>query len=101
VARLARGWRAPVSAREVEPFRDQLEGLLDLADEQLDRRERDRLRLVIGQRHGDWFAWVGGLPVQQLAERLIGLLEDADKELTPEQVRELESLIRKRLPVHP
>lgn len=87
--------------RETEHFRAQTERLLDLADEQLDLQERDRLRLAIVERRGDWFALVGGMPAQELAERFTALLADADRELPPDQVGELEALIRGRLPKYP
>ncbi|HEY7560951.1 MAG TPA: hypothetical protein VH650_02135 [Gaiellaceae bacterium] len=86
---------------EFERLRARVESILDLADEQLVLQERGRLRLAVEERHGDWFALVGGLPMQTHAERLVGLVGDADRELSPEQVRELEGLIRRRLPRYP
>ena len=44
---------------------------------------------------------VANSPVQGLTERLTGFLDDADRELPPGQVRELEALIRERLPKYP
>ena len=86
---------------ELEHFRAQTERLLDLAADQLVLQERDRLRVAIDQRHSDWFALVGGTSVQGLAERFTALLADADRDLSPDQVRELEALIKKRLPKYP
>ena len=86
---------------ELEDFRAQTERLLDLADERLDDGERDRLRSAIEQRHGDWLPMVANSPVQGLTERLTGFLDDADRELPPGEVRELEALIRERLPKYP
>jgi hypothetical protein len=86
---------------EYESYRLQIERLLDLADEQLDERERDRLRVAIDLRHGDWLAIVRDTSTHNLAERLIGQLAEADDELTPEQVRWLEVLVQERLPRSP
>ena len=79
-------------------FRAQTDRLLDLVDERLDDGERDRLRAAVEQRHGDWLPVVANTPAQGLTERLTGFLAHADRELPPDQVRELEALIRERLP---
>lgn len=86
---------------ELDDFRAETERLLALADDQLALQERARLRAAIEERQGDWFALVGGTSVQGFAERLAGLLAEADRELPPDQVRELEALIRKRFPKYP
>jgi hypothetical protein len=83
---------------ELEHFRAQTERLLDLADERLDEGKRDQLRSAVEQRHGDWLPMVANTPVQGLTQRLTEFLADADRELPPEQVGELEALIRERLP---
>lgn len=86
---------------KLEDLRTETGRLLDLADDQLVLQERTRLRMAVDERHGDWFSLVGGLPMQELAVLLVELLADADRELPPDQVRELEALIRKRLPKYP
>jgi hypothetical protein len=63
---------------EFEHLRARVEGLLDLADDQLVLQERGRLRLAFEERHGDWFALVGGLPMQTHAQYLVLLFEEAD-----------------------
>jgi len=84
-----------------ESYRAGIERLLDLAHEQLDERERDRLRVAIDLRHGDWLAIVRDTSTHNLGERIVGQLAEADDELTPEQVRWLEVLIHERLPRSP
>jgi hypothetical protein len=84
-----------------ESYRLQIDRLLDLAYEQLDERERDRLRVAIDLRHGDWLAIVRNTSTHNLGERLVGQLAEADDELTPEQVRWLEVLVHERLPSFP
>jgi hypothetical protein len=64
-------------------------------------QERGRLRLTLEERHGYWFALVGGLPIQAQAEYLVLLLDEAGRALSPAQVRELEALMRRRLPRYP
>ena len=82
-------------------YRSQIERLLDLAEEQLTEGQRDRLRVAIERRHEDWLRIAGDTPVHNLAERLIGQLAEADRDLAGEQVRDLEALISERLPASP
>jgi hypothetical protein len=87
---------------EFERLRARVEALLDQADEQLvSLQERGRLHLTLEERHGYWFALVGGLPIQAQAEYLVLLLDEAGRALSPAQVRELEALMRRRLPRYP
>ena len=85
----------------LEDFRSEVERLLDQAEAQFVLQERGRLREAITHRRGDWLALVGGLPMQGLASELVELLARADRALTREEVRDLEKVIRKRLPYYP
>jgi hypothetical protein len=75
-----------------------IERLLDLAHEQLDDPERRRLRATITARYGDWEIIARGTAVHNPAERLVGQLADADAELAPDEVRQLEARVYERLP---
>jgi hypothetical protein len=84
---------------EFDAFRDQLLRLLDLADERdLTDVARDRLHQAIKLRHGDWLGQVVGTPAEDLGRRLVAQLAEADNELPPAQVEELEALVLARLP---
>jgi hypothetical protein len=90
-----------VSTDELNAFRDEVRTLLARAHDQLNDQERERLRAVIDQRHGDWPKLARDTSAEHLAWRLIGQLEEAEQELAPDQVRELESLIKGDLPKGP
>jgi hypothetical protein len=93
-------WRAPVSEHdEYEHFRAGIERRLELAQKELDVDDLARLRFAVQSRHGEWLRFVGHKPlVKKHAESLIALLADADKELRPNQARDLEALVLERLP---
>jgi hypothetical protein len=86
---------------KLEDFRSEVERLLDQAEAQFVLDENGRLREAIDNRHGDWLAIVGGLPMQGLAGQFVDVLARADRTLTLGEVRELENMIRKRLPYFP
>ncbi|HEY7563091.1 MAG TPA: hypothetical protein VH650_13030 [Gaiellaceae bacterium] len=85
----------------LEDFRSEVERLLDRAEGHFVLQENGRLREAIDNRHGDWLAIVGGLPIQGLAAEFVDLLARADRALSLGEVRELEKVIRKRLPYFP
>jgi hypothetical protein len=75
--------------------------LLERADEQLTAAERARLRVAIEYRHGDWEGIAHQAPVLGFAIRFVSQLADAEVELSPEEVRQLEARIGERLPENP
>jgi hypothetical protein len=81
---------------EFASHREQVESLLRLADEyELSELDRDRVREAIdGTEVGNFSDPRAG----QLAMRLRTALEDAEHELSAEQVEELRAIIRERLP---
>jgi hypothetical protein len=84
---------------EFESYRDEIARLLELAQEQLPERECERIRIAVKQRHVEYAArYLARTRAESLGGRLIDLLTEAEKDLAPEQVRELELLIESTLP---
>jgi hypothetical protein len=85
----------------VRAYRDEIESLLDVARGLLSDVELDGLRLAIkGRRAEDVELHAVLTPrVQELRDRLVAQLEDADRELPPADVARLERLIQDWLDV--
>ena len=66
-------------------------------------QQLDQLRTAVELRHGDWTGILKNAVLPDLGKRLIQQLAEADKDkqVTPEQVAQLEALIYERLPALP
>jgi hypothetical protein len=87
-----------VTDDEFAYHRDQVDVVLRSARARLSDSEQDRVREAVKLRRGDWSSQVGhGTAERELAERLVALLESADRELLAEHVRQLEERIGEEL----
>ena len=89
-----------------EEYRDQIAALLKQAHTMLKPGQLDRLGFAIRTTRRDGidlssFGKRAGAHSAPIGRRLLSLLADADRDLPPEQVTELEVLIRQRLETSP
>ncbi len=56
-----------------------------------------RIQFAVRERHGDWDQVLTQTDAEQLGRLLISALDDADRDLEPEQVHGLEILIEQTL----
>ena len=90
--------------RLVAAYRDQIESLLNMAHQLVSRVELDALRMAIRRQRREAIDIAEAVPglmprAFNIGDRLIAQLEDADRELEPSEVAELEQLIQDRLDV--
>lgn len=88
----------------VDTYRAQIGRLLELAHETLGEVELDALRWAIRRNRAEGVAPGQSVPgllprALNIADRLIAQLHDADRELSPGEVADLETLIQDRLDV--
>ena len=81
----------------IKTYYDQINGLLDTADAQHDQSQLATLSAVVQERGGDWRA-VADSSVEPVASQLVTVFNDAEANLEPAQVQELEKHALKRLP---
>jgi hypothetical protein len=90
---------------DLAAFRAGLEAVFRNMDEQgLSDAARDRIRVAVEhtrKREPKETAPLLTGQLQGFHDRIVGYLEDADKEFPPEQVQDLEVLIREHLPNYP
>lgn len=88
-----------MAATEFEFHQRGIERLLELVHERgLTVLDGDRIRFAVEKRHGEWERMLGGRAGANLGGRFVAAMLAADRELSPEQVGELEALIVKGLP---
>jgi len=80
----------------VKTYYDQINGLLDTADTQHDQSQVATLGAVVDNRRGDWQA-VADTSIEPVASELVTVLGEADANLEPGQVQELEKHVQKRV----
>ena len=81
----------------IKTYYDQIDGLLDTASTQHDDAQLASLGAAVQERRGNWKA-VADSSVQGTAGQIVNVLADADANLEPNQVQELEKHVHKRLP---
>jgi hypothetical protein len=78
----------------IKTYYDQIDGLLDTASTQHDDAQLATLGAAVQERRGT----AADTAVQDVAGQLVNVLAQADANLEPNQVQELEKHVHKRLP---